>query len=118
MNNIRITCKSCNVELTDILTLVSESKIIWSEEGNILKSNECAFLEHNNKISLVTNLVDYYLLNHPDPTRFYGCCGSSGSEMNKICKNGHEVAIEFSDCWTSHYLEFNLEKVKVEEVIN
>ncbi len=54
MKNIRLKCKSCNVELTEILTLVSESKIIWRDEGSILENNECAFLEHNNKVSLVT----------------------------------------------------------------
>lgn len=116
MKNIRLKCKSCNVELTEILTLVSESKIIWRDEGSILENNECAFLEHNNKVSLVTNLADYYLVNHPDSMRFYGCCGSSGSEMNKLCKNGHEVAIEFSDCWTSHFLKFNLDTVTIEEI--
>jgi hypothetical protein len=31
----------------------------------------------------------------------YGCCGySPGVNPNRVCRNGHVVGWEFSDCWT------------------
>ena len=45
--------------------------------------------------------------NHPDDSRLCGCCGLAGTDgLNKICKNGHEIATEISDCWLPHSVIF------------
>ncbi|WP_312078284.1 hypothetical protein [Chryseobacterium sp.] len=38
-------------------------------------------------------------------------------ELNKLCKNGHEVATEISDCCTSIYLHFSLDHVVIKEIL-
>ena len=71
----------------------------------------------DNSKELIVAVEDYNLINHKDSRRFTGCCGSSGIDgMNKTCKNGHEVATEISDCYTPHYIGFNLKKVIIKEV--
>ncbi|MGG0275940.1 hypothetical protein [Bacillus rhizoplanae] len=40
---------------------------------------------------------------HLDSSRLNGCCGYDGCDgINVVCKNGHEIGIENSDCWMPH----------------
>ncbi|MCX8524214.1 hypothetical protein OF897_09810 [Chryseobacterium formosus] len=116
MKNIQLLCKSCRVELTDILNVVPESQLKWNWGYDILEEKEAVvYLDHKN--SVLTNLDDEKLIDHSDFRRFSGCCGSSGSNgINKLCKNGHEVATETSDCCTSTYLHFSLEHTIIKEI--
>ncbi|WP_228461082.1 hypothetical protein [Chryseobacterium defluvii] len=118
MEKIQLLCKKCAAELSEVLSIVPETRIVWIDERDILKDGQCAFSINNNKKVVLTNLRDERLINHSELVRFSGCCGSSGSDgMNKLCKNGHEVATEFSDCWISRYLEFSLDHVTIKEVL-
>lgn len=46
-----------------------------------------------------------------------GCCGAAGLHgINTFCRCDQPLAIECSDCWQSHAIEFPLSNVKVEEV--
>lgn len=116
MKNIQLLCKSCRIELTDVLTVVPESQLKWKWGYDILKEKEAViYLDYKN--SVLTNLDDEKLTDHSDSRRFSGCCGSSGSSgVNKLCKNGHEVVTESSDCCTSTYLHFSLDDVIIKEI--
>ncbi len=117
MKNIQLLCKHCGVELTDILTVVPESQLKWKWGYDILEEKEAVvYLDQKN--SVLTNLEDEKLIDHSDSGKFSGCCGSSGSNgVNKLCKNGHEVATETSDCCTSTYLHFSLDHVIIKEIL-
>ena len=46
-----------------------------------------------------------------------GCCGPSGLDgINTFCFCGQPLGTEVSDCWTKHYLDFELLNVELEEV--
>lgn len=117
MKNIQLLCKSCRVGLTGLLTVVPESQLKWKPGYDILEDKE-AVVHLNYKNSVLTNLDDEKLIDHCDSGRFSGCCGSSGSSgVNKLCKNGHEVATESSDCCTSNYLHFSLDHIIIKEIL-
>ena len=121
MKTIRIYCKKCKEQLTQNLVEIDSKhlrfedgvKAIGSGKFSICKDEIC------NTKGLIAALENYELKNHKDLRRFTGCCGSSGSDgMNKTCKNGHEVATEVSDCWTAHYINFNLNNIIIKQVID
>jgi len=118
MRAIKIYCKECEIELTSELIEISEKDLCWEDSKDIMPKNSFSILvnkQTNNK-SLLVGLYDYNLKDHPDKTRFYGCCGSDGSHgLNKLCLNDHEVATEVSDCWTGCYIEFDINKVTVKD---
>ncbi|WP_343616684.1 hypothetical protein [Flavobacterium sp.] len=119
MKTIKIYCKECEIELTSELTEFPETNLHWEDyDQSIIEKGKFSFLKNtgSNKESIVVAIDDYNLVNHSDNYRFYGCCGSDGTNgLNKLCVNGHEVATEFSDCWTGHYIEFDDDKVIIEE---
>ena len=122
MRTIKIYCKECKSEITSELTEISESMLFWDENNqNIIQKGKFSFLENpksNNK-RIIVALDVYNLKNHSDINRFAGCCGSDGGNgLNKLCLNGHEVATEVSDCWTAHYVEFDCNKIIIEEKID
>lgn len=121
MKTIKIYCKICGSKLTDDLNEISESNLKWEDGVSIMQKNRYAF--YKNEITLQNNILtaidDYYLKNHPEGNRFSGCCGSSMyNSLNKTCKNGHEVATEISDCYTSHYIEFDCDKTTIKVKID
>ncbi|KUJ60680.1 hypothetical protein AR687_16760 [Flavobacteriaceae bacterium CRH] len=118
MKVIKIYCKKCGSELTSELTEIPESLLSWEDNQNMIQPNKfCLYDTESDKKSLVVAIDNYNLKNHSDKSRFNGCCGSSGLDgLNKLCLNGHEVATEFSDCWTSHYIEFDISKVVIREI--
>jgi hypothetical protein len=109
MRTIKIYCKECEVELTNELIEISESDLCWEDREDIMPENNFSivFETQIKEKSLFVSIDDYNLKDHPDSSRFQGCCGSAGCKgLNKLCLNGHEVATEISDCWTSHYIKF------------
>ncbi|WP_264554005.1 hypothetical protein [Flavobacterium sp. N2038] len=117
MRTIKIYCKECEIELTDELV---ESNAIWEYDFGIMPENHFFIRsqEASLKNSIIVPIDNYKLKDHPDMKRFQGCCGSSGLDgMNKLCFNGHEVATEFSDCWTDDCIEFSNDKVVIKEKI-
>lgn len=119
MKTVRVYCKKCNHKLTENLFEVDEKSIRDEDNENAIDKNSFSLITDNDQKQFIVALDDYHLVNHPDRKRFQGCCGSSGSDgLNKLCANGHEVAKEISDCWLSHYIEFDLDKVIVKEIIS
>ncbi len=54
--------------------------------------------------SLLVNLTDMIGTEyHPSLTRNQGCCGRDGTHgPNVVCRAGHEIGTERSDCWMAH----------------
>ncbi len=103
--------------MTEDLLEVKEDTLKLYDNTDAIEKNKFSILTENEVKELVVALGDYHLKNHKYVSRFQGCCGSSGLDgMNKTCGNGHEVATEVSDCWTPHYIGFNLEKIIIKEV--
>lgn len=118
MRTIKIYCKECEIELTSELTEISETDLCWEDREDIMPENNFSivFETQTNENSLLTSINDYNLKDHSDRSRFQGCCGSAGCiGLNKLCLNGHEVATEVSDCWTSHYIKFDINNVIVKQ---
>lgn len=118
MKTIRIYCKKCNINLTDNLIEVEEENVRYEDNVDAISKNSFAITTFDEKQQLIVAIDQYHLDNHPDYGRFHGCCGSSTFEFNKLCKNGHEVAKEISDCWLPHYIEFDLDKIIIKEIIS
>lgn len=117
MRTIIIYCKKCNQRLTDQLTEIDISKIYFPDFAEAIPEGKFAFYKEGNILSLLINRNQSLLQNHKDLNRFQGCCGSSGIYgMNKVCINNHEVATEFSDCYTSYYLSVSLKNTIVKIV--
>jgi hypothetical protein len=118
---IKIYCKECGSKLTDELTAIPESLLCWEDGQAIMPKNNFSFFYNkmSGTDSIMVAIDQYHLKDHPDQSRFYGCCGSSGLDgLNKLCVNGHEVATEVSDCFTNHYIDFDNNKVVVKEKID
>jgi hypothetical protein len=116
MRTIKIYCKVCECDLTPELTEISESNL-WENHLEIMNENNfCILVSKLNTRSVIVAINNYNLKDHPDTSRFYGCCGSDGSNgLNKLCVNGHEVATEFSDCKTDEHIQFDNKKVIFKE---
>lgn len=70
---------------------------------------------------LYPGMSEYYVFNMADvinttqdSERMSGCCGSDGMNgINLLCPGGHEIGIEFSDCWQAyHYVQVPPDKVE------
>jgi hypothetical protein len=117
MKTIKIFCRKCNVLLTDELIEIEQDKICFPDEEEAVPEGRFVFFKQNSTLSILVNRKQELLNNHSDSYRFYGCCGSSGSNgYNKVCSNNHEVATEFSDCYTSYYIEFSLKNTIVKYI--
>ena len=120
MRTIKIYCRECEIELTQELLEIPEVNLCWDENKDIMSKNNFSIFinEQSKKKSIMVAIDNYNLKDHADKSRFMGCCGSSNfSSVNKVCLCGNEVALEISDCWLSHYIEFDLSKVIAKEKI-
>lgn len=117
MEKIKIYCKKCNVRLTDELLEIGQDEIHFPVEEEAIPEGRFVFFKHNSVLSILINSNQELLKNHADSSRFYGCCGSDGTNgYNKVCVNNHEVATEFSDCYTSCYIEISLKNTIVKQI--
>ena len=116
MRTIKMYCKKCNVKLTEELKEMDYHTVTFPDEANAIPHGRFTQYEYNSKISILISREEHFMKNHANPGRFSGCCGSDGSNgMNKLCVNGHEVATEVSDCYTSYYIRMHLKNVVVKE---
>ncbi|MFH6934882.1 hypothetical protein [Flavobacterium sp. FlaQc-30] len=120
MRTIKIYCRECENALTPELLEIPKMNLCWDENKDIMPKNKFSIFtnEQSDKKSIMVAIDNYNLKDHSDKSRFMGCCGSSNfNSLNKVCRCGNEVASEISDCWLSHYIEFDLSKVFAKEKI-
>jgi hypothetical protein len=114
MKTIKIYCRTCKIKLTEELLEISENEIYFPDNAEAVPEGRFVLFNNNSVLSILVNRKQDLLKNHSDSYRFHGCCGSDGlNGYNKVCSNNHEVATEFSDCYTSYYIEFSLKNTLV-----
>ena len=115
---MKLYCRQCGVDLTVELVEMSASSGLCEErgedylpQGNYRLNDGAYYAVADGQI--IVNLRDVVnLTNHPDKRRLNGCCGLDGCNgINKMCKNGHEVATEMSDCWLAHAVLFESQQI-------
>lgn len=117
---MRIYCKQCGLKLSAELEILGDLSLLneKDQEEFIPQGFYCisdgSFFTHSEGAVIVNLCDEANLLIHEDPKRSSGCCGMSGSNgMNRVCRNGHEVATEWSDCWMPHALLFDPSRVEL-----
>jgi len=122
-------CKICKIAVSkEINVLEDQSRLCFEAEKEFLPPG--FFFPESEKIPKI-NFEHYglsgdfnrYFLNeidvinvkdHFDGTRLNGCCGMSGYfGINKVCRNNHEIGIEYSDCIMPHTVGLIVEKVEL-----
>ena len=116
---MKLLCKECSVQLTHKLTHLNNESSLSLEEKSALVPKGQYFIssgeyEPERKGDYLVNLSDLMNTQHTkNLSRLNGCCGLDGLDgVNLLCPNGHEIGIERSDCWMSHYAILSKEKVK------
>lgn len=83
----------------------------WNDHQRRIPMGEILFTEHSiiiNKVDL-TDLVE-------DNKDVEGCCGPGGSHFNLFLNDGTPIGKEFSDCWSSHYVEVDRTQITLAAV--
>jgi hypothetical protein len=100
-------CRACALPLTPRLRLLTDRSALNGQDGEpylprgTFTVSEGDFGPAGEFVVHLDDLVEVEY--HPDPRRHNGCCGLDGCDgMNRICREGHEVATECSDCWMAH----------------
>lgn len=123
---MKFTCKSCGILISESVTKLVDLGLVNHEQsgepyfpkGYYHLYDEQTMkrmkLTKSNYLINITDLIN--TKNHTNLSRLNGCCGLDGMDgINKLCINGHEVATQFSDCWTMHYVELDAECVDIVE---
>ena len=117
MRTIKIYCRKCKIRLTEELLEMEEEKITFPDCEEAIPEGRFVFQTDSQVLSILINRNQELLKNHLNPYRVHGCCGSDGTNgYNKLCLNNHEVATEFSDCYTSYYIEISLKNTIVKSI--
>jgi uncharacterized protein (TIGR02996 family) len=109
-----LRCAVCRLPLT--VPLNPLGGVVWLSQADATPLVPAGFLWKSDG-TVWNGTADHYCVNladlrnsrpHPDPHRRVGCCGPSGHDgVNTICRNGHEVGTECSDCWMPHFLHWD-----------
>lgn len=110
-STIRFRCARCGLLLTPPLQPLPDPALLVPEDGEDYLPDGY-YVVNDGRYYAVD--VGAYLVNrkdvfntepHPNPSRLNGCCGLDGlSGPNTVCRHGHEVGTERSDCWHAHSL--------------
>lgn len=67
MKTIQLYCNKCGIVLTKELLEISESKIVWQDNTNVVQENRYVFYnnENTNKNSILVAIDNYFLKNNP-----------------------------------------------------
>jgi hypothetical protein len=115
-----LKCVACKTNISkEVRLLIDESLISLADGCDYIPAGLYLIGDERHQSYLTGN----YLLNlkdlvnirsHPDINRLNGCCGYDGMNgINIVCKKGHEIGTEHSDCWMPHYIHIPPEKVEV-----
>jgi hypothetical protein len=101
-------CPSCGQVITRPLREMSPDDICLEDRKPAVPAGHCAPSDDDywtgSTGRILVNVADLVgTLPHPNSTRRHGCCGLDGLDgPNVVCSQGHEVAVERSDCWMAH----------------
>jgi hypothetical protein len=100
-------CRACGVPLTARLRRLMDRSLLNDNEGEAYVPQGTFIVSRGDfgpARQFVVHLGDLVDVGyHDDPRRRNGCCGLDGCDgMNRVCREGHEVGTERSDCWLCH----------------
>lgn len=120
---MKLVCKKCDEIVTQDLDVLKDEACLCEEDAKEYLPQGFYIVskgEYNpeNEGDYLLNLRDLLNLKHTtDLTRLNGCCGLDGLDgYNLLCKNGHEIGTERSDCWMPHYAIIDNGKVKMDQI--
>lgn len=118
-------CVECKTPITKSVTFTTEPAPIVEDEDGWIDYPQQGFFTVGDPLGwqpqLYEGMTEYYAFNRADilnttrdSERMSGCCGSDGMRgINVLCMNGHEIGIEFSDCWQIyHYVQVPPDRVE------
>ena len=112
---MKVYCKICKLHLTNEVKLYTGGSFGEADEQDFIQpgfytiSDGEYFTGSEGKV--IINIEDIVnVVHHTNSSKLGGCCGLDGTEGNKTCANGHEIATEYSDCWMPHAIIFEKEK--------
>jgi hypothetical protein len=115
---VRVECRSCGRALSrgltqEVVEPIDENGQPFVPSGSWHISDGSVYTGTDGKF--VININDALnLRDHPDSSRFNGCCGLDGCDgPNFLCECGVEVATERSDCWIPHALIFEIDAIRI-----
>jgi hypothetical protein len=101
--NAVLQCRRCHTALTPPLVLLTDAVALGKKEFTSRVPSGFYWLVPAGQDfagSFAVALPDLIAVGyHPDTDRLLGCCGPSGDYgRNRVCRCGHEVGTERSDC--------------------
>lgn len=109
-----LICRICKVPISKpIIELEDKSKINLNDKDDLIPQGFYIVWDNTYERFFSANVGQIFInlndvLNtkyHHDEERLNGCCGCDGLDgINVVCKNGHEIGTEESDCWMPHSL--------------
>jgi len=114
-------CQLCKTELSshleelaDLTALSDADNAPHVPEGRYVLSDGSFFTGTEGKV--IMNLHDARNIRRTDdPSRLNGCCGLDGLDgPNVLCRKGHAVGTEKSDCWMPHALILEPDAISTE----
>jgi hypothetical protein len=110
-------CAHCGEAVTSLVSRVADVSLISHGDGTdyvprrgYARADDVTGFEGglavNRKAQLQTKLVG-----RPE----WGCCGLTGPPGNRLCRNGHSVGTEITECWMTHGLFLNPSAVRVQD---
>jgi hypothetical protein len=124
-NSVVICCRYCGIQLSKEIVQLMDLSLLREADGVDYVPLSYFFVGDGKLFTgtagkIFINIGDSLNLNnHFDRSRLNGCCGMDGCDgMNKLCKNGHEVATEKSDCWMPHAMLFDPQQIDLKYAAN
>lgn len=99
------TCPVCHVAVTSPLSRLRPDQPVCLEDGKPVVPQGFFTINKEEYWNVpgraVVHLGDLVGTSHSG--KINGCCGLDGLDgPNLVCKNGHEIGTEKSDCWMPH----------------
>ena len=115
---MKIKCKICKVDLTKNLQILSDKKLLNTDDGadfvpkGLYYSCEEDEYFNGSENKIIINVNELINAKHHDTNLSAGCCGADGTDgINIMCLNGHEIATIRNDCWMAHAVTFENDKI-------
>jgi hypothetical protein len=114
-------CRKCNISVSNQLQELTDTTLLNEKDGEphipkgyYIISDGGYYTSTEGK--LIINISDLInCKNHRDKRRLGGCCGLDGLDgPNKVCRNGHEIGTERSDCWLAHAFLFEIDTANIQ----
>jgi hypothetical protein len=122
-NTMILRCAVCNILISNKVVQIQNLSILTEDDGKdhiqkgfyrIATAEDDVIRDEGEFILNIADVINTRY--HEQANRLCGCCGKDGlGGINIVCKNGHEIGTECSDCWMPHYIHIPGDKVELIE---